>query len=130
MPKRDDSGGARETERRRRERDANRPRGWAARQRRAFGAAIRGKSGIELALAIAEHAARWAGKDPGLPPEYLRQQQIAAAQTLGKIANPEKIIREQAVLIDDLTRVIEGQKDADAVPVARGGSGPGQAAPH
>ena len=54
---------------------------------------------MDPGVAVAEHAARWAGKDPGPDPGFNRQQQISAAQTLAKVADPA---RQLAELADEL----------------------------
>lgn len=124
------SGGARQTEQVRLEREAKRPRGWAASQRRAFTRATKGLHGIALAVAAAEHALEWSGKDPGLPPEQAREQQIRGSQTLGKLSQPEETIRDQAALIDRLTAALESARDSDGVPVTPGPGREGEPAPH
>lgn len=130
MPSRK-SGGSRAVDAKHLERDAKRPENFPQLQRRDFAKVTRGKRGIELAMAVADHAARWAGKDPGMPPEQAREQQIRAAQTLGKLSDPEAKIRELTVMVSRLTAALKRVKDgSDALPVPSGGDSGGGPGPH
>lgn len=122
MPSRK-SGGARQVAAKHLERDAKRPEGWAENARTAFKRAIRGKQGLQLSLAALEWAVKYAGNDPGPPPETTREQVIRASQALAKAADPAKLLEELAGELRDAHRVIEQLRGRRGSQVDPGDSG-------
>lgn len=119
------SGGARQVIAKHLERDAKRPPGYANRSRASFRRAIRGKHGVEMAMAAAEWVINAAGSDLGPPPEQMREQVIRAAQVLGKLADPKRqlderdaAIRAMAQDIEELEARVKGGGDAAQVDPA------------
>lgn len=76
------------------ERDAKRPADFRDRQLADFSAMTSGLRGLSLALAVAEHAAKWTGLDPGIPPEFARDQATRTAAALAKVADPLRKIAD------------------------------------
>jgi hypothetical protein len=101
------SGGARETERKRRAQEATRGERYGElrtdrlkRLRRAKAGAGATKT-LDRMLALLEDQAWEAATDPGMPPEFAREQAARLAAMVVKAAEPKKIIEE---LGDDLRR--------------------------
>jgi len=92
MPRK--QGAARQAEIIRSEWDEKRPEGWADGQRLAYARAVAKKKGLERVIAGVQWAMDFAAKDPGVPPEYAREQVIRAGQSLAKVIDPQRLIKE------------------------------------
>ena len=89
----------RERERRERERNAQRPLRFIEREAAAFKRLLarlkrEDASPLDRSIAMLDFAASRAGVDPGMPPEYRRQQIAQFASQLGKLADPKKQLDE------------------------------------
>ncbi len=92
------SGGARDVERKHRTRSAKRPKNYNATARRAIQATWN-KDGSALGAIVESVAelrllARQAATDPGMPPEYRREQAGRLRAALVKAADPAQLIQE------------------------------------
>lgn len=122
------SGGARAVEAKHRARDARRPKGWATRQRKAYRQALAGKEGLERVIAAAQWAMDWAAQDPGMPPEYIREQVIRAAQGLAKVIDPQRELASRDADLRAAAQLIESLEAklrvARAAPRSASGDSP------
>lgn len=85
------SGGARDTERRHRERNARRPKGWEAASRRRITRSLqKATDHLDFTVRLLKALALEALRDPGMPPEVSREQAARYASYLAKAADPKQ----------------------------------------
>lgn len=106
------SGGQRAVEAKHRARDAKRPKGYAEREAAAFKRLLAklkraGASDLAVSAAALRFVMERNGVDPGMPPEYRRQQVAMSAAQLGKVAEPAKVIAEKSALLEKALAHIE-----------------------
>lgn len=128
------SGGARATERKRRAQKAARPKGYHASCIAAFkGARRRGNTAadaLDEAVQTLRIAMRQAATDPGMPPEYCREQAARIAAAVAKAAEPRKLIDELADELRTAHEVMEALKVQDAAQEPPKNPGRAPSVPH
>jgi hypothetical protein len=114
MPSKDrPSGGARETERKRRAQEAERGERYAElrlariRRLRRKNAGAGAEKTLDRMLALLEDQAWEAATDPGMPPEYAREQSARIAAMVVRAAEPKKLIEELGADLREANAVIE-----------------------
>jgi len=122
------SGGARDTERRRRERDARRPKGWGAASRKRIARAIqRASDPLDFTVRLLKVLALEALRDPGMPPEISREQAARYASYLGKAADPKQKLDEMGAQLrkafSDIRELEERVSATPEPPPDRDGAG-------
>jgi hypothetical protein len=122
------SGGAQAVERKHRERNAKRPRGYAAAvagEARALWTEDASPVGALLeSIAELRVLARQAATDPGMPPEYRREQAGRLRAALVKAADPARLLREQDAELRAALALIESlQEKLRAARAAQRSSG-------
>jgi hypothetical protein len=110
------SGGARATERKRRAQEAVRPKGYNARAIAKLKRRMKPSDGsiqgvLGKAVLALEATLDEAAGDPGVPPEYRREQMARIAAALAKAAEPKKLIDDLAADLRAAHAVIEALKE-------------------
>src|SRR5579864_859560 len=119
------SGGKRATERKRRAQDAVRPDGYDQRAIAAFKRLRRRElnaaGALDEALDVLRLSMRQALTDPGMPPEYRREQGARIAAQLVKAADPKRLIdelRSEFIELEEAVEKLRAHRAAQELPRA------------